>query len=79
MLILIDCLNVSPVFKDMKFVSDSFKFLSNISINKIIEIKKYRPPIHCVDDLHKIKLSFKCLRLLNILNPVEVNPDTDSK
>ena len=58
MLILIDCLNVSPVFKDMKFVSDSFKFLSNISINKIIEIKKYRPPIHCVDDLHKIKLSF---------------------
>tara|TARA_B100001741_G_C16121968_1_gene400454 strand:- start:84 stop:269 length:186 start_codon:yes stop_codon:yes gene_type:complete len=53
--------------------------LSKISINKIIENKKYKPPIHCEEDLHNIKLSSICLILLNILNPVDVNPDIDSK
>ena len=43
------------------------------------DIKKYKPPSHCVDDLHNSKLSSKCLRLLNIVNPVDVKPDIASK
>ena len=34
------------VLNDKKFVKDFFKLLSKISINKIIENKKYNPPIH---------------------------------
>ena len=41
-----DCFSVSEVLNDKKFVKDFFKLLSNISINKIIENKKYNPPIH---------------------------------
>ena len=41
-----DCFNVSDVLNDKKFVKDFFKLLSKISINKIIENKKYSPPIH---------------------------------
>ena len=79
MLILKHCLIVSLELKFMKFVKDFFKLLSNISIKSIIDIKKYNPPNHCVDDLHKSKLSSKCLRLLNIVNPVDVKPDMASK
>ena len=50
-----------------------------MSIKKIIENKKYNPPIHCIDDLHKIRPWSICLILSKILKPVEVNPDTDSK
>jgi hypothetical protein len=53
--------------------------MSKISINIIKEIKKYNPPIHCVEDLHKIKLWFKCLIFSNIEKPVDVKPETDSK
>ena len=56
-----------------------FIVLSKISIKSIIDIKKYRPPIHWVDDLHNIRLSSKCLILLNTVNPVDVNPDIASK
>ena len=63
----------------MKFVRDFFKFVSKISINKINEIKKYSPPIHCVEDLHNIKLWFNCFKFSNTEKPVEVNPETDSK
>ena len=63
----------------MKLVKDFFKFLSKISIKSIIDIRKYKPPNHCVDDLHKIKPSSKCLIFSNIVKPVEVNPDTASK
>ena len=63
----------------MKFVRDFFKFVSKISISKINEIKKYNPPIHCVEDLHKIKLWFRCFMFSNTVKPVEVKPDTDSK
>ena len=73
------CLKVSDILKDKKFVRDFFIFSSNISINKINENKKYKPPTHCDDDLHKIKLSSKCFMLSNILKPVDVNPDIDSK
>ena len=73
------CFKVSLELKFMKLVNDFFKFLSNISIKSIIEIKKYKPPIHCVDDLHNIKLSSKCLIFLNIVNPVVVNPEIASK
>ena len=73
------CLKVSDILKDKKFVKDFFIFSSNISINKINENKKYKPPTHCDDDLHKIKLSSKCFMLSNILKPVDVNPDIDSK
>ena len=78
-LILIDCLSVSLVLKFIKFVRDFFKLLSKISISKIIEIKKYKPPNHCVVERHSIKLSFKCLRFSKIVNPVDVKPETASK
>ena len=38
--ILKDCFKVSALSKDIKFVKDFLKLLSNISINKIIENKK---------------------------------------
>ena len=44
--IFIDCFNVSEVLNDKKFVRDFFKLSSYISIRKIIEYKKYKPPIH---------------------------------
>tara|TARA_B110001450_G_scaffold126947_1_gene119476 strand:+ start:139 stop:414 length:276 start_codon:yes stop_codon:yes gene_type:complete len=44
--ILKDCFRVSALLKDIKFVKDFLKLLSKISINKIIENKKYKPPIH---------------------------------
>ena len=44
--ILDDCFKVSDVLKDKKLVKDFFKLLSKISINNIIENKKYNPPIH---------------------------------
>ena len=74
-----DCFNVSEVLNDKKFVKDFFKLLSKISINNTIEIKKYNPPIHCDEDLHNIKLSSMCLILLNMVKPVEVKPEIDSK
>ena len=48
-------------------------------LNKIIENKKYNPPIHWVEDLHNIKPWSICLIFSKIVKPVEVNPDTDSK
>ena len=74
-----DCFKVSDTLNDKKFVKDFFKLLSKISINKIIENKKYSPPIHWDDDLHIIKLSSKCFTLSKTLNPVDVNPEIDSK
>ena len=50
------CLIVSDKFSDRKFVNVFLKFSSKISINNIIENKKYNPPIHCEVDLHIIKL-----------------------
>jgi len=38
--ILNDCLKVSALLNDIKFVKDFLKLLSNISINKIIENRK---------------------------------------
>jgi hypothetical protein len=46
MKILTVCFNISELLKDKKFVSDFFKLSSYISIKKIIENKKYKPPIH---------------------------------
>ena len=77
--ILDDCFKVSDVLKDKKLVKDFFKLLSKISINNIIENKKYNPPIHWEDDLHNIKLSSKCLILSKIVNPVELKPEIASK
>ena len=74
-----DCFKVSDVLNDKKFVKDFFKLLSKMLINKIIENKKYNPPTHWDEDLHNIKLSSKCLMLSKMLNPVEVNPEIDSK
>ena len=50
-----------------------------MSIKKIIENKKYNPPIHCIEDLHKIKPWSICLIFSKIVKPVDVNPDTLSK
>ncbi len=77
--ILNDCFNVSDVSKDKKFVTDFFKLLSKMSINKTIENKKYKPPTHCDEDLHKIKLSSMCLIFSKIVKPVELKPDIASK
>ena len=44
--ILNDCFKISALLKDIKFVKDFLKLMSKISINKIIENKKYRPPTH---------------------------------
>ena len=60
-------------------VTDFFKFSSKISINKSNENKKYNPPIHCDEDLHKIKLVSICFILSKTVNPVEVKPEIDSK
>ena len=77
--ILIACLNTSELLNEIKFVNVFLKFSSYISIKKIIEKRKYNPPIHWIDDLHKIKLWSICLIFSKILNPVEVNPEIDSK
>ena len=74
-----DCLKISAELKAKKLVKVFFKLSSKISINKIIEKRKYKPPIHWDEDLHKIKLSSKCLILLKIEKPVDVNPETASK
>tara|TARA_B110001450_G_C17163263_1_gene296172 strand:+ start:184 stop:471 length:288 start_codon:yes stop_codon:yes gene_type:complete len=44
--ILIVCFNISALSKDIKFVRDFFRLSSYMSIKKIIENKKYNPPIH---------------------------------
>ena len=44
--ILTVCFNTSELLKDKKFVSDFFRLSSYMSIKKIIENKKYKPPIH---------------------------------
>ena len=74
-----DCFNVSALSKDIKFVKDFLKLLSKISIKRIMENKKYNPPIHWDEDLHKIKPWSMCLMFSKIVNPVEVNPDIASK
>ena len=74
-----DCLNTSVKLKEIKLVNDFFKLSSKISIKRIMEKRKYIPPIHWEDDLHKIKLSSICLIFSKIVNPVEVNPELASK
>ena len=76
--ILIDCFKISDELKDKKLVKDFFKLSSWISIKKIIEYKKYSPPIHCIGDLHKIKPWSICLIFSKTVNPVEVNQETAS-
>ena len=77
--IFIDCFSVSEELKDKKFVKDFFKLSSQISIKNIIEYKKYKPPIHCIDDLQRIKLWSICFIFSNIVKPVEVKPEIVSK
>tara|TARA_B100001989_G_C24082239_1_gene242990 strand:+ start:309 stop:485 length:177 start_codon:yes stop_codon:yes gene_type:complete len=45
----------------------------------IKNIRKYKPPIHCEEDLHSIKVGSKYLIFSNIEKPVEVNPEKLSK
>ena len=77
--ILNDCFSVSALLKDIKLVKDFLKLLSKISIKIIIENKKYRPPTHCEEDLHKTNPWSICLIFSKIENPVEVKPETASK
>ena len=67
------------MLKEENSVKESFKLLSKISINIIKEKRKYNPPIHCDDDLHKTKLSSIFLILSKIVEPVEVKPEIASK
>jgi hypothetical protein len=41
--------------------------------------KKNKPPIHCEEDLHRIKVGSRYLIFLKTENPVPVNPEIDSK
>ena len=43
--------------------------------NKIRKIKKNSPPIHCVDDRHRINVGSKYLILLKVEKPVPVKPE----
>ena len=74
-----DCLKISAELKAKKFFRVFFKLSSKISINSIIENRKYKPPSHWDEERQSIKLSSKCLILSNRVKPVEVKPDTDSK
>ena len=77
--ILIDCFKVSEVLNDKKLVKDFFKLTSKISIKRIIENKKYNPPIHCEVDLQINKGSSTFLTSSIIVKPVEVKPAIASK
>jgi len=44
--ILIACFKISELSKEIKFVRVFLKLSSYMSIKKIIEYKKYNPPIH---------------------------------
>ena len=61
----------------VSWVNLKLKFL--LEKNKTKNIRKYRPPIHCEDDLHKIKVGSKYFIFLNIEKPVPVRPEIDSK
>ena len=74
-----NCFFISYIFIDIKDEMMFFNFISKTSITNIRENKKWSPPNHWEVDLHKIILSSKILISLNIVNPVEVNPDIDSK
>ena len=74
-----DCFKVSDVLNDKRLVNGFFRLISKISIKSIIENKKYKPPIHCEEDLQIIKLSSRCFMFSKIEKPVEVNPETASK
>ena len=41
--------------------------------------RKYNPPIHWDEDLHKINVGSRYLIFLNVENPVPVKPEIDSK
>tara|TARA_B100000401_G_C52391867_1_gene524658 strand:+ start:190 stop:366 length:177 start_codon:yes stop_codon:yes gene_type:complete len=45
----------------------------------IKNIIKYKPPIHCEEDLHNIKVGSKYFIFSKIENPVEVIPEKLSK
>ena len=45
----------------------------------MIESKKYKPPIHWIEDLQRIKLWSMSLIFSNIVNPVDVKPEIASK
>ena len=77
--IFVDCFRVSDVLNDKRFVSGFLRFVSKISIKRIIENKKYKPPIHWDVERQSIRLSSKCFMLSKIEKPVDVKPDTASK
>tara|TARA_A100000164_G_scaffold275311_1_gene247319 strand:- start:287 stop:685 length:399 start_codon:yes stop_codon:yes gene_type:complete len=77
--ILNSCLKISELLNKKNSVNVFLKFKSKISINIIILDKKYKPPIHCEEDLHNIRLWSTCLIFSNIEYPVEVKPETASK
>ena len=47
--------------------------------NRIKNSKKYRPPIHCEDDLQRIRVGSRYFIFLKVENPVPVKPETASK
>ena len=47
--------------------------------NKIKKNKKYRPPNHWDEDLQRIKVGSKYFMDFNVVNPVPVKPEIDSK
>tara|TARA_Y100000992_G_C21050176_1_gene389144 strand:+ start:259 stop:435 length:177 start_codon:yes stop_codon:yes gene_type:complete len=45
----------------------------------IKKIRKYKPPIHCEEDLHSISVGSRYLIFSKIENPVNVIPEKLSK
>ena len=66
---------VFPVFT--KWLSLKLYWLLEKTI--IRNIKKYKPPIHCDEDLQIINVGSRYFILSNIENPVDVNPEKLSK
>ena len=66
-------------FSRLKEKSTNLKPINLFEKIKIIKIKKYKPPIHWEDDLHKIKGESKLLIFPKTENPVPDSPEIDSK
>ena len=66
-------------FKEIEPMTLSFSNSTQLEKIRIKKIRKYKPPIHCDDDLHIINVGSKSLTLVNIEKPVVVKPDVASK
>ena len=70
---------------DLKLLSPENVKLVILKLNVLLEnnniknSKKYKPPIHCEDDLQRIKVGSKYFIFMKTEKPVPVKPEIDSK